>query len=96
MDTILFPARQSTAKESLAAYRERGGYEALSAIVGAQAPARVIEEVQAAGLRGRGGAAFPTGASERNGVPPLGPLGAVREQGPDLLPELRGDEGLRE
>ncbi|MBI3090457.1 MAG: SLBB domain-containing protein [Candidatus Tectomicrobia bacterium] len=61
MDTILFPARQSTAKESLAAYRGRGGYEALSAIVDAQAPARVIEEVQAAGLRGRGGAAFPTG-----------------------------------
>jgi NADH-quinone oxidoreductase subunit F len=44
---------------SLASYREHGGYEALAraVAVGGQA---VIDEVRAAGLTGRGGAAFPT------------------------------------
>ncbi|MGH6692173.1 MAG: complex I 51 kDa subunit family protein, partial [Gammaproteobacteria bacterium] len=39
---------------------KRGGYEALRKAL-AMAPAAVTEEVKASGLRGRGGAGFPTG-----------------------------------
>jgi len=43
-------------------YLERGGYKALTRIVeGKLAPDAVIQEVVDSGLRGRGGAGFPTG-----------------------------------
>jgi NADH-quinone oxidoreductase subunit F len=45
---------------SMACYRRVGGYEALPKAL-AMAPDDVIAEVKAAGLRGRGGAGFPTG-----------------------------------
>lgn len=45
---------------TLATYRSRGGYSALKKIF-AMRPEAVIEEVKASGLRGRGGAGFPTG-----------------------------------
>jgi NADH-quinone oxidoreductase subunit F len=45
---------------SLAAYRAAGGYRALARAL-EQGPERVIEEVVASKLVGRGGAAFPTG-----------------------------------
>ena len=38
-----------------------GGYEQLRAVVAANDPADVAEQVKASGLRGRGGAGFPTG-----------------------------------
>jgi len=38
-----------------------GGYAALGKALGGMTPAQVIEEVKKAGLRGRGGAGFPTG-----------------------------------
>ena len=41
-------------------YRERGGYKALEKTLAMEQSA-VIEEVKASGLRGRGGAGFPTG-----------------------------------
>jgi NADH-quinone oxidoreductase subunit F len=46
--------------ESLAEYREHGGYRALRKALDI-GPRRVIEETLASGLLGRGGAAFPTG-----------------------------------
>ena len=47
---------------SLAAYENRGGYSAWRRILaGELTPEQVIEEVKASGLRGRGGAGFPTG-----------------------------------
>jgi len=47
---------------SLAAYRSTGGYEAWERILREQVPpGDVVEEVKASGLRGRGGAGFPTG-----------------------------------
>jgi NADH:ubiquinone oxidoreductase subunit F (NADH-binding) len=58
---ILFPAGKAESKEDLAGYRRRGGYEALEKALRTMAPEAVIEEVSAAGLRGRGGAGFPTG-----------------------------------
>ncbi|MFH1145073.1 MAG: NADH-quinone oxidoreductase subunit NuoF [Candidatus Eisenbacteria bacterium] len=38
-----------------------GGYEALRRALQAMTPAGIIEEIKASGLRGRGGAGFPTG-----------------------------------
>jgi NADH-quinone oxidoreductase subunit F len=45
---------------TLAAYEDRGGYAALTRALG-MAQDDVIEAVKASGLRGRGGAGFPTG-----------------------------------
>jgi NADH-quinone oxidoreductase subunit F len=46
----------------LADYVKRGGYEALKKIVsGGMTPEAVIAELKTSGLRGRGGAGFPTG-----------------------------------
>jgi len=41
-------------------YRSQGGYQALHKAVQSMTPAEVCEEVKTAGLRGRGGAGFPT------------------------------------
>ncbi|MFA4945274.1 MAG: NADH-ubiquinone oxidoreductase-F iron-sulfur binding region domain-containing protein [Lentisphaeria bacterium] len=46
---------------SLAEYEGRGGYQALRQALGKMTPAQVVEEVSHSGLRGRGGAGFPTG-----------------------------------
>jgi NADH-quinone oxidoreductase subunit F len=47
---------------SLETYQKKQGYEAWRKILaGEMAPEQVIEEIKASGLRGRGGAGFPTG-----------------------------------
>ena len=47
---------------TLATYEKHDGYKAWRKILaGEMTPAEVIEEVKASGLRGRGGAGFPTG-----------------------------------
>jgi NADH-quinone oxidoreductase subunit F len=45
----------------LAGYERAGGYQALRKAVGNMTPQQVQEEVKNSGLRGRGGAGFPTG-----------------------------------
>jgi NADH-quinone oxidoreductase subunit F len=46
----------------LETYRSRGGYEVLTRVLKAQTPAEeIIDEIKKSGLRGRGGAGFPTG-----------------------------------
>jgi NADH-quinone oxidoreductase subunit F len=45
---------------SLEGWKKRGGYKALQQALG-MSPAEIVEVVKASGLRGRGGAGFPTG-----------------------------------
>src|SRR5438270_8975789 len=47
--------------QSLESYRADGGYRALAKALNEMSPAQVTDTVKAAGLRGRGGAGFPTG-----------------------------------
>ena len=60
MEGILFPHGVPEGREGLEEYRARGGYQALAKSVKAP-PEEVIKVVSTAGLRGRGGAGFPTG-----------------------------------
>ncbi len=46
-------------------YIGRGGYSALSKVLFSMTPEQVIDEVEKSGLRGRGGAGFPTGRKWR-------------------------------
>ena len=58
-------ARTDRAPHDLAAWRALGGYEALAEALKTLSPEQVIEQVEAAGLRGRGGAGYPTAAKWR-------------------------------
>jgi NADH-quinone oxidoreductase subunit F len=60
MKGILFPQGVVGAREELKEYLARGGYQALTKAV-KSTPEEVIKIVSEAGLRGRGGAGFPTG-----------------------------------
>src|ERR1700749_592542 len=59
---VLFEALKYERSWTLEVYRQFGGYQAWEKILREQTPReKIIEEVKASGLRGRGGAAFPTG-----------------------------------
>lgn len=47
--------------EQIEEYIGVGGYQALAKVLTEMTPAQVVEEMKASGLRGRGGAGFPTG-----------------------------------
>ena len=68
---------------SLDEYRARSGYEALQRCFEDLEPERVIETISAAGLRGRGGAGFPTGRK----------WGLARNQPSPKYVVCNGDEG---
>ncbi len=65
----------------LAAYEANGGYRALRDTVGRRSPADCLEILKASGLRGRGGAGFPTGL--KWSFVPMD--GATAEAGPKYL-----------
>ena len=60
MDPVLISHVREPNGHTLESYVRRGGYQALRKTIG-MAPAQVIDAVKASGLRGRGGAGFPTG-----------------------------------
>ena len=60
-EPILLTHPGRAAPVGLEEYRADGGYVGWEKALGVMTPEQVIEEVKASGLRGRGGAGFPTG-----------------------------------
>src|SRR5437763_9563289 len=68
---VLLPHPGRTTSVSLEEYRAEDGYVGWRRALTEMTPDAVVEEVKASGLRGRGGAGFPTGA--KWGFIPKGP-----------------------
>jgi NADH-quinone oxidoreductase subunit F len=58
---LLFQDIDTPGLASIETYRRQGGYATLAAVLGTKDPDACIEEMKISGLRGRGGAGFPTG-----------------------------------
>lgn len=61
MEKILLRNIEVQDSHTLSIYESRGGYRALQRVLREMTPEKVTEVVSASGLRGRGGAGFPTG-----------------------------------
>jgi NADH-quinone oxidoreductase subunit F len=61
MEKVLLRNIDVPDSHTLAVYRSLGGYRAWEEVVKNIRPEQLIEEVKSSGLRGRGGAGFPTG-----------------------------------
>ncbi|MCX5790900.1 MAG: NADH-quinone oxidoreductase subunit NuoE [Elusimicrobia bacterium] len=70
--------------DSIEAYEAVGGYAALRKALTKMKPEKVIAEISASGLRGRGGAGFPTGTKWKF---------AIAAPGPEKYVVCNGDEG---
>jgi NADH-quinone oxidoreductase subunit F len=59
---VCLPPEDAMTPWTLSSYQERGGYQAWEEVLKNQTPREeIIETLKASGLRGRGGAGFPTG-----------------------------------
>ena len=70
--------------DSIEAYEKAGGYAALRKALTEMEPGEVTAEIAASGLRGRGGAGFPTGTKWKY---------AAAAAGPEKYVVCNGDEG---
>jgi NADP-reducing hydrogenase subunit HndC len=64
-----------------------GSYQALAKALSTMTPEQVVAEVEKSGLRGRGGAGFPTGRKWRSA------LSAIKKKGRPVYVVVNGDEG---
>jgi NADH-quinone oxidoreductase subunit F len=60
-EPVLLRNIKKAGSETMGVYEQGGGYQALRKVIGSMTPEAVMEEVKKSGLRGRGGAGFPTG-----------------------------------
>ncbi len=60
--------------EDIDSYIERGGYESMKKVLTTMAPQEIIDIIKASGLRGRGGAGFPTGTKWDMAIKAPGPV----------------------
>jgi len=60
--------------ENIDSYISRGGYEATKKVLTTMTPQETIEVIKASGLRGRGGAGFPTGTKWDMAIKAPGPV----------------------
>jgi len=61
MTHILLRHRDIPDIQNIEVYKQNGGFESLRKAVTTLQPKQIVEELKASGLRGRGGAGFPTG-----------------------------------
>ncbi len=61
MEKVLLKNIEHPESHRLETYRASGGYKALEKALSQMKPQEILEEVKKSGLRGRGGAGFPTG-----------------------------------
>jgi NADH:ubiquinone oxidoreductase subunit F (NADH-binding)/(2Fe-2S) ferredoxin/Fe-S-cluster-containing hydrogenase component 2 len=82
--------------ESIEEYIALGGYEALAKALSAMTPEQVIAEVKKSGLRGRGGAGFPTGRKWESARHAEGEIKYVLANGDEGDPNCFMDRALME
>ena len=86
----------TTDPRSLLHYVASGGYAALNRALSEQTPEAIVDEVKASGLRGRGGAAFPTGLKRSFLAPSKAPVKYVLCNCEEGDPGAFNDKGILE